>query len=568
MTPYNTFFTLFILLLTISSNNLFAQDESPADESKAKITAEALLLESKTLLAEIDKLSKKTTALRAHIKKSPAVDRFLFFSLITTLEESLRSKLDRLVEIKMQLGKDNAYPDLYRRPLQTIILKQSAILQQEIKTVSGIVTKMRTRESKQDALQYTLHRAEIKIDSLFTEWQKNIQRGNAVKLDMQEDTDKLNQLIQFRAIGLTGRIRLMLDAITVLNDRLDNATEEQQKQIKQKLYELEISKTETALNLENMVGLMKKQGMETTEFGKVLVVATGEILNENVNTQAVVGIFQTTVNNAMAWLNENFPLIIFKLIVFILILLAFKILADITGRFVNRVTKTSGHHTSQLLNNFFRSIASKSVMLIGFVIALSQLGIEIGPLLAGMGVMGFVVGFAMQDTLSNFASGMMILVYRPYDVGDFVQVSGISGQVKEMNLVSTTILTIDHQRMAIPNSKIWGDIITNVTAERIRRIDFVFRIGYADSLEKAENILDKILNNHELVLDDPEPLIKVHKLGESSVEIIVRPWVNSKDYWNVYWDITRQVKEDFDKAGISIPFPQQDVHVYSAQMNT
>jgi small conductance mechanosensitive channel len=207
-------------------------------------------------------------------------------------------------------------------------------------------------------------------------------------------------------------------------------------------------------------------------------------------------------------------------------------------------------------------------MIIGFAVALSQLGIEIGPLLAGMGVMGFVVGFALQDTLSNFASGMMILVYRPYDVGDFVNVSGISGQVKEMNLVSTTILTIDHQRMVIPNSKIWGDIITNVTAESLRRVDMVFGISYSDSIEKTETVLHKMMNDHPLILDDPKPLIKVHTLNTSSVDFIVRPWVNTKDYWDVYWDITRQIKEEFDLAGISIPFPQQDVHLYPVSENS
>jgi small conductance mechanosensitive channel len=275
-----------------------------------------------------------------------------------------------------------------------------------------------------------------------------------------------------------------LNGIKIFSEEL--LSEEQKKKITQQLYDLELRKTEVAYNLKNMVGLMDKQGIEKTEFGKVLIVATGSILSENIDTKAVVGIFQAAMNDALAWWKDNFPLILFRIISFILILLAFKILASIVGRFVNKLTKISDNQSSQLLNNFFRSMTSKTIMLIGFAVALSQLGIEIGPLLAGMGVMGFVVGFALQDTLSNFASGMMILVYGPYDVGDFVNVSGISGQVKEMNLVSTTVLTIDHQRMVIPNSKIWGDIITNVTAERLRRIDMVFGISYSDSIEKTE----------------------------------------------------------------------------------
>ena len=568
MKPITTVVPLFILVLITGNKSINAQNQPLEDAPKTEATPEVLVLESKTLLADIDTLSKKATALKAHVKNNLEVDRILFISLISNIEGNLRSKLDRLIEIKTILDKDKRYIGLPLKAIQTIILEQSIVLQQEIKMLEGIVTKMRNKETKDDSLIFAIDRAEQKMDALIKAWQKNIRRGNTLKLDMDEDNDQLNQLIQFRSIGLAGRIQIMLDATKFLDNRLANASEEQRKLITQQLYELELRKTATASNLENMVGLMNEQGLETTEFGKVLVVATGEILNENVNTEAVVGSFESFANKTMTWLDDNLPVITFRVIVFILTLLVFKILAGIVSRFVDRLTMTSDSHSSQLLKNFCRSIASKTVMLIGLVIALSQLGIEIGPLLAGMGVMGFVVGFALQDTLSNFASGMMILVYRPYDIGDFVDVANISGQVKEMNLVSTTILTIDHQRMVIPNNKIWGDIITNVTAERLRRIDMVFAIGYTDSITKAEAVLHEIISHHQLILDDPVPLIKVHKLSVSSVDFIVRPWVNSKDYWDVYWDITRQVKEEFDRAGISIPFPQQDIHVYPAVKNT
>ena len=204
-----------------------------------------------------------------------------------------------------------------------------------------------------------------------------------------------------------------------------------------------------------------------------------------------------------------------------------------------------------------------SVMLaLGIMIALSQMGISLGPLLAGLGVLGFIVGFALQDTLGNFASGMMILIYRPYDVGDLITAAGVTGKVKDMSLVYTMILTLDNQKMIVPNSKIWGDVIQNVTAQRVRRVDLVCGISYADDIEKAEKVLAKIVEDNEMSLDDPEPMIKLHTLNDSSVDFIVRPWVKSNDYWDVYWDITREVKMRFDREGISIPFPQRDVHHY------
>jgi small conductance mechanosensitive channel len=207
------------------------------------------------------------------------------------------------------------------------------------------------------------------------------------------------------------------------------------------------------------------------------------------------------------------------------------------------------------------STVTNITMLLGLLIALSQLGISLGPLLAGLGVAGFIIGFALQDTLANFASGVMILLYRPYDVGDMVDVGGVFGKVDKMSLVSTTVLTIDNQTLVVPNKKIWGDVIKNVTAQRTRRVDLEFGISYGDDIEKAERILKEIVESHDKVLEEPAPNIRLHKLGDSSVNFVVRPWTKTPDYWEVYWDITREVKLRFDREGITIPFPQRDVHI-------
>jgi small conductance mechanosensitive channel len=183
-------------------------------------------------------------------------------------------------------------------------------------------------------------------------------------------------------------------------------------------------------------------------------------------------------------------------------------------------------------------------------------------LLAGLGIAGFVIGFALQDTLSNFASGLMILVYRPYDVGDAIEAGGVIGSVSQMNLVSTMIMTFDNQLLVVPNNKIWGDVIRNITNQNTRRVDMTFGIGYSDDVSKAERVLTEIVTSHEKVLEDPAPMIRLHELGDSSVNFIVRPWSKTSDYWDVYWDVTREVKRRFDTEGISIPFPQRDVHIY------
>ena len=160
---------------------------------------------------------------------------------------------------------------------------------------------------------------------------------------------------------------------------------------------------------------------------------------------------------------------------------------------------------------------------------------------------------------------MMLLIYRPFDVSDLVEAGGVSGKVSHMSLVSTTIKTFDNQILIVPNSKIWGDTIKNVTHERLRRVDMVFGIGYNDSIEHAEQVLNSIVDAHPAVLRSPETTIKLQTLNTSSVDFIVRPWVKTEDYWDVYWDITREVKLRFDREGLSIPFPQQDVHLHMVE---
>jgi len=204
----------------------------------------------------------------------------------------------------------------------------------------------------------------------------------------------------------------------------------------------------------------------------------------------------------------------------------------------------------------------RGLLVIGLFVGLSALEVNIGPVLAVIGAAGFVIAFALQNSLSNFASGILMLIYRPFDLGDFVNVAGTQGKVDSMNLLSTQLRMPDNQLVIVPNNSVWGDVIINVTGITRRRIDLVFGIGYSDDIDKAQKILQDIVDGHEDILKEPEAVIRLHELADSSVNFICRPWVKPGDYWDVYWYITREVKRRFDAEGISIPFPQQDVHIY------
>ncbi len=304
-------------------------------------------------------------------------------------------------------------------------------------------------------------------------------------------------------------------------------------------------------------------GGEGAPFRAAIADVTGRVVTEDLSVGTLLALGQNWMSRGQNYLIEEGPGLALQLLLILLIWFAFKLLAGIVGRITRKALATPKIKASTLLKEFLIGLTAKVVLLIGVLVILSQLGVEIGPLLAGIGIAGFIAGFALQDTLSNFAAGVMILFYRPYDVGDFVSAGGVMGTVREMSLVSTVLTTPDNQRMIVPNKKIWGDTIQNITANPTRRVDLTFGISYGDDMGKAQGILERVVKAHPAVLADPAPNIRVHKLGDSSVDFICRPWVNTSDYWAVYWDLTRQVKEAFDNEGISIPFPQRDVHFYN-----
>ncbi len=250
-----------------------------------------------------------------------------------------------------------------------------------------------------------------------------------------------------------------------------------------------------------------------------------------------------------------------NIVQFILLIAVFYVLSIVAGKATEKALARSKNF-SALLREFMVLGTRRLVLFIGFFVGLSALEINVGPVLAVIGAAGFVIAFALQNSLSNFASGILMLVYRPFDIGEVVDVAGVIGKVEHMNLLSTHLRTFDNKLVIVPNNSVWGDVITNVTGITERRIDMIFGIGYEDDIDKAQGILEKIVNEHKLVLKDPEPVVKLHELADSSVNFICRPWVRPDDYWTVYWDITRAVKQTFDAEGVSIPFPQRDVHIY------
>ncbi|MDO6467806.1 mechanosensitive ion channel [Neptunomonas phycophila] len=247
--------------------------------------------------------------------------------------------------------------------------------------------------------------------------------------------------------------------------------------------------------------------------------------------------------------------IVMAIAVFIIGRLVISIILAVINKLLGKTKMDS------MLVNFVMSIMYALLLLFVIVASLDQLGVNTSSLIALVGAAGLAIGLSLQDSLKNFAAGVMLVVFRPFREGEFVEVNGISGTAERITIFNTIMRTGDGREVTIPNGPIYGNVITNFSRRDTRRVDMVFGIGYDSDLLKAKAILKEIVETDERVLSEPAPLVAVQELADSSVNFVVRPWAKTSDYWDVYRDTMEKVKLRFDAEGISIPFPQMDVHL-------
>ena len=249
-----------------------------------------------------------------------------------------------------------------------------------------------------------------------------------------------------------------------------------------------------------------------------------------------------------------------KIIGAIAILIVGRIVAGFIRKGVRRLM--SSRKIDEALTSFVSSLTYIALMTFIIIAALGAIGVQTTSFVAVLGAAGLAVGFALQGGLSNFAAGVLLIIFKPFKVGDFIEAAGTSGIVEEMEIFTTTLRTPDNKAIIIPNSKLTGDNITNYTAKDTRRMDLVFGVSYTDDIDKVKKVIGEVVAEDKRILDDPAPTIGLLALADSSVNFAVRPWVKTAEYWDVFWDLNERMKKRFDAEGISIPFPQQDVHLF------
>jgi small conductance mechanosensitive channel len=266
------------------------------------------------------------------------------------------------------------------------------------------------------------------------------------------------------------------------------------------------------------------------------------------------------MDDALAKVYELLTVYGLKLLAAIVIFIIGRWVAKLMRKIIERLMKKS--NVDQTLVSFTGNLAYVALLAFVIIAALGQLGVQTTSFIAVLGAAGLAIGLALQGSLSNFAAGFLMIIFRPFQVGDFIEGAGTAGTVEEIQIFTTQLRTPDNKTIIIPNSSLTADNIVNWSVKGTRRVDLSMGIGYEDDIDKARQIMADIMAADDRILKDPAPQISVAELADSSVNFTVRPWAAAGDYWDVYFDLTEKFKKAFDAQGVSIPFPQRDVHVY------
>jgi small conductance mechanosensitive channel len=551
-----------VLLLAVSAA-AFSQ-EAESEQPLIPMTEEESAALDK-LLEKIESDRVVVASLTARLDDTNGIVRSITYARLDRRSEQLLKSVLSLANESIKLESQGKDAQEYRRLIEKDLAGLPEIAFDGLKRVASSFIYRSDDMVAVDmvAEDQRLFRALKVVDDIYQMLFDYMAISDVMQIDVDDVREKVRAEIENAAANRSVFLEMAIAEATnlrasaaILPDNTDIASELRAADARVKL---------TAAALQKTVVFLRLLEIEDRHYRQQILTATGQITTDVLDVGVVADLIKGWSTALWDLVIDQGPKLLLKAFLVVLIIYAAIRLSRLVAKGINHGLDSSRVQTSHLLRRMMISTGRNLVVMLGILIALSQLGISLGPLLAGLGIAGFIIGFAMQDALSNFASGMLILFYRPFDVGDTVEAGGVRGKVRSMSLVNTTVMTFDNQSLVIPNNLIWSTVIKNVTAQRTRRVDLTFGISYSDDIEKAERIFRDIVAEHEKVLDSPEPMIHLHELGDSSVNFIVRPWVRTDDYWDVYWDITRTVKLRLDEEGISIPFPQRDVHVYETK---
>ena len=572
---------LAILTLLVSSNVFFSTCVLASDSSKLNVDVNVAgndeqIVEKETLdpnqsiidegserLAQVNEMRSEIRALKIQIERAKGENKF---ALEFELQEKVVSTMDQLFGLAGVLERQNEAgidTENLRDEVVSLVITASNAADQAIDTAIDAFSRGRSTSAEFagfDRIEFE----QSSVDQL--EWIKMLfkTKGKTIleidRLGLKTENHKtnfVNRLVPF-ADTLSGQIRLISKEKSAIETTASG--QPLSPELDLQLRALRTRELGTLNTLSAIVILMDKADLDTTRYRQLLL-QTGEVSTDLFNPRIVLGILKSELIKMAGHARDNVGAYVTRTIIFLLILLVFKLIANLVSYLILKSFESKRVETSRLMQEMLLALSSKGIMLLGFLVALGQLGVEITALLTGLGIAGFIVGFALQDTLANFAAGIMILGYRPFDVDDIIEAGGVIGKVSKMSLVSTTILTFDNQTLILPNNKIWGDVIKNITLQKNRRIDMEFRVDYSEDIEQVKQLILQVIDGHEKILDDPAATVEMDQMTPSALIFVVRPWVERANYWSVKWELLRTIKEKLDKQGIKIPVARAGIEI-------
>jgi small conductance mechanosensitive channel len=545
---------LVFLCQSVSAQPITGEGEREAPE----------LLKSEQLLEEIEAISAEFRALKEQIRKVTGEERTAVNLHMRDLVLEFIRKVDKLVEdVTNQREKGVKRPTGLKRT-RALLLEMDRSIPEFIDELESAAADYRTEladtpEETRDDLEIQLRGVEETIDEVYPFFFEHLRHRELLGLEAGAGRKQLESRLTERVSGLAGRVTLLSHHRAEARKAADESPDDPAIQAKLRVANEKLDAA--ASSLWTTCDVMDELGVPTAQYRKVLLRGTGEISSDLLDLDVVADLFEDGVEGARRWLERRGPPLLARIALFAFIVGIFWVIGRLARRVVEHLADKS-ENVSELSRRILVGAASRTVLIFGVLVALTEVGVNVTALLAGLGIVGFIIGFALQDTIGNFASGTMILLYRPFDVGDVIEVGTVYGVVHGMSLVSTTIRTFDNQSLVVPNTKIWGDVIRNVTDQKIRRMDLEFSLAHSVEVERAEEVFGSILREHPKVLEDPKPVIHVHKLTEYATQFIVRPWVNREDYWPVYWELMREIKLRLDREEIPMGIPRHDVQLH------
>lgn len=410
-------------------------------------------------------------------------------------------------------------------------------------------------------LETSISQARERLDSMLPILSGTISTAESLGVDVGQSWERFDRAVNTRAENLVGRLQISVDARDNFRKKLDTSTKAGASEAeittdRTNLQYAEMRVQGVAKSLGSTVDVLGSRGFPTAPYRQFIIKTTGEISDKVLDPRVLWGLLKDGLKSLGQWLQDNGPTALVKLVIVIVIILFFRLVFRISWWLMRAVRMVK---LTKLMVQLGNSMVGPLATIFGIFAGLWFIGANPTTLLTGAGVAGVVIGFALQDSLSNMAAGFFILATRPFDVDDTIRTGTVVGTVKAMWIANTTVVTFDGRRLLIPNRKIWADIIENRSVEPLRRTDITVRVGYDEDIDRVIAILLELVRSEGRVLDHPEPVVFVSGWADSWAEIAVRPWTRNEDWWSLLKDLPRLVVNRFAEEGIEIPHPRMEM---------